>query len=286
MTITSREARRCYNAHHPVHAAYYFAPEHDELYAGLGIERGPMAYLAGRAAPLGPCAAGVVTAAFYNFHPALVARLLPRAWQATAPDSVLRTRLRIVDACLTRLLGADAIASKEMAQAAELALQAAEACSRPGRPLYAANADLPVPSAPHLAFWYATTLLREHRGDGHVSTLVSAELNGLEALVTHTATGTNWRPAFLQRTRGWSAREWSDTQLRLRERGLLAVDGALTTQGVELRRAIEADTDRLDTAPYRHLGVAGTERLTQLASGFNKVVLGGGGLPLQEIGRN
>ncbi|AJE80490.1 hypothetical protein SLNWT_0114 [Streptomyces albus] len=284
-TVTPREARRCYNAHHPVHAAYYFAPEHDAHYARLGLAPGPMAYLAGRAAPLGPCTPGVVSAAFYTFHPALVARLLPQAWRAAPPERILRTRLDIVDACLTRLLGPQAVRSAEMAEAAELALAAAEACAHPGRPLATANADLPTPAPAHLALWHATTLLREHRGAGHISALMSAELDGLEALVTHTATGTSWRPAFLQRTRGWSVQEWADARARLCEKGLLGADGDLTDRGTELRRALEADTDRLDAAPYRHLGPARTARLTELATAFTKVVLAGGGMPLRDIGR-
>ncbi|MFC6064082.1 SCO6745 family protein [Streptomyces ochraceiscleroticus] len=283
--ISPREARRCYNAHHPVHAAYYFSPEHDATYAGLGLERGPMAYLAGRAAPFGQVGAGAVTAAFYNFHPDLVARHIPRAWEVASPSTVLESRLRIVDAYLTRLLGREVISSPEMAESAELALRAAEACSRPGRPLYSANADLPVPDAPHLAFWHATTLLREHRGDGHVTALVEAGLDGLEALVSHTATGTNWRPGYLQSARGWSPEEWAAAEERLRARGVLDAQGTLTEQGAELRRAIEADTDRLDVAPYEHLGAAGTQRLTELAGAFSKVVLAGGGLPLKDIGK-
>ncbi|MFJ8673233.1 hypothetical protein [Streptomyces sp. NPDC093589] len=283
--ISPREARRCYNAHHPVHAAYYFSPEHDDTYAALGLEHGPMAYLAGRAAPFGSVGSGVVTAAFYNFHPDLVARHLPRAWEVAAPAAVLEARLRITGAYLTRLLGHEAISSQEMVETAELALRAAEGCRRPGRPLYSANADLPVPDAPHLALWHATTLLREHRGDGHVIALSEAGLDGLEALVSHTATGTNWRPAYLQSARGWSPQEWAAARERLRERGILDAEGALTEQGAELRRAIEADTDRLDVAPYEHLGAAGTRRLTELAGAFSKVVLAGGGLPLKDIGK-
>ncbi|MFF6776701.1 hypothetical protein ACFY8W_24580 [Streptomyces sp. NPDC012637] len=283
--ISPREARRCYNAHHPVHAAYYFSPEHDGTYAELGLEAGPMAYLAGRAAPFGAVGPGVVTAAFYNFHPDLVARHLPRTWEVTSPAAVLEARLRIADAYLARLLGREALTSPEMAEAAELALRAAEGCRRPGRPLYSANADLPVPEAPHLALWHAATLLREHRGDGHVVALSSAGLDGLEALVSHTATGTNWRPGYLQSARGWSPDEWAAARQRLLERGILDADGELTAQGAELRRAVEADTDRLDVAPYEHLGAEGTRRLTELAGAFSKVVLEGGGLPLRDIGK-
>ncbi|MFD3542814.1 hypothetical protein ACFWUQ_25440 [Streptomyces sp. NPDC058662] len=284
-TITPREARRCFNAHHPVHAAYYFAPEHDERYGRLGLEPGPMAYLAGRAAPLGRVGAGAVTASFYNFHPALVARHLPRAWATAAPETVLATRLEITDAYLTRLLGAEAVACAAMREAADLALRAAEACGRPGRPLYSANADLPVPEAPHLALWHAAALLREYRGDGHVLALVEAGLDGVEALVSHTATGTNWKPGYLQSARGWSPAEWDAARERLRERGLMDAGDGLTEAGVELRRGIEARTDRLDTAPYAHLGPEGTRRLTELAGAFSKVVLAGGGLPLHLIGK-
>ncbi|MFE7599353.1 hypothetical protein [Streptomyces sp. NPDC057494] len=283
--ITPREARRCFNAHHPVHAAYYFCPEHDETYAELGLEGGPMAYLAGRAAPFGAVGAGVVTAAFYTFHQDLVARHLPRAWEVTSPAAVLEARLRITDAYLTRLLGREALASREMAEAAGLALRAAEGCGRPGRTLYSANADLPVPEAPHLALWHAATLLREHRGDGHVMALSEAGLDGLEALVSHTATGTNWRPAHLRSARGWSTEEWAAARDRLVARGILDGDGELTGEGAELRRAVEAATDRLDVAPYARLGAEGTRRLTELAGAFSKVVLAGGGLPLQDIGK-
>ncbi|MEO5873437.1 MAG: hypothetical protein ABIS86_14405, partial [Streptosporangiaceae bacterium] len=246
---------------------------------------GPAAYLAGRAAPFGRVGAGVVVATFYNFHPALVAEHIPGVWDTASPETVLRQRLRITDAYLTRLLGNAAVASPELAEAAALALRATEGCARSGRPLYSANADLPVPEQPHLALWHATTLLREHRGDGHLIALAAAGLGGLEALVTHTATGTNWKPSFLQATRGWSPAEWAAAQERLRERGLLDAQGGLTEQGRELRRAVEADTDRLDLAPYLHLGAEGTRRLTELAGALAQVVLAGDGLPLRHIGR-
>ncbi|MEV7214678.1 hypothetical protein AB0O31_16495 [Kitasatospora cineracea] len=283
---TSRDVRRCYTAHHPVHAAYYFAPEHDDWYALLGLDRGPTAYLAGRAAPLGRVGAGTVAAVFYNFNPALIARCLPRAWEAVSPERVLETRVRIVDACLTRLLGADAVASAEMAEAADLALRAVEGCGTAGRPMFAANAEAAVPDRPHLRLWHAATLLREYRGDGHVGLLVHAELDGLEALVTHSATGAHWKPSFLRSQRGWSARDWSAAQDRLRERGLLDGSGELTPRGQELRRDLEAETDRLDAAPYRRLGPDGTRRLTELAGAFSRTLLARDGMPLAEIGKH
>jgi hypothetical protein len=282
---TGREIRRCYSAHHPLHAAYYFSPEHDATFQRIGLQPGPMAYFAGRAAPLGPVGSGVVSAVFYNFHPRLVAAQLPRAWELAAPAIVLTTRLEIVDRCLHRLLGDEALRSAELAEAAELAIGAAAGCTRPGRPMYSANADQPVPETPHLKLWHAATLLREYRGDGHMSVLLSAELDGLEALVTDTATGTNWKPYYLQANRGWSTADWAGAQQRLRERGLLDGAGELTDRGLQLRRDIEGETDRLDAAPYRLLGAEATRRLTELVGRFSKKALAAGALPLQHLGK-
>lgn len=282
---TGREIRRCYSAHHPLHAAYYFGAEHDAAFQHLGLQPGAMAYFAGRAAPLGPVGPGVVSAIFYNFHPRLVANQLPRAWELAPPTTVLATRLDIVDRCLRRLLGDEAIRSADLAEAADLAIRASEGCSRPGRPMYSANADQPVPEAPHLRLWYAATLLREHRGDGHVSVLMNAELDGLEALVTDTATGTNWKPYYLQANRGWTGADWAAAQQRLRERGMLDGAGELTDRGLQLRRDLESETDRLDAAPYRALGADGTRRLTELAGRFAKRALASGALPLQHLGK-
>ena len=46
------------------------------------------------------------------------------------------------------------------------------------------STDLPWPDEPHLALWHAATILREHRGDGHLMALRVAGLDGAEALVS------------------------------------------------------------------------------------------------------
>ncbi|MFF3561513.1 hypothetical protein ACFYXS_15875 [Streptomyces sp. NPDC002574] len=288
MTATAlepRAGRRCHNALNPLHSVVYFAPEYDDTFAALGLERGAMAYFAGRAAPLGQVTAGTVAATFYNFNHAIIAPVVPRAWELASPAAVIDARVRIADAVLTRLLGPDTLASADLADAARLALRAAEACTREARPLYAANAELPVPEQPHLALWHAATLLREHRGDGHLAALITAGLDGIEALVTHTATGKSFNPRFVQRSRGWSPEDWAAAQDRLRDRGLLDAEGELTGRGVELRREVEAMTDRLDRAPYEHVGVAGVERLTAVAGAVLGRVLEGGGFPQRYFGK-
>lgn len=97
-------------------------------------------------------------------------------------------------------------------------MRATEACTRHGRTLYAAHADLPVPEEPHLRLWHATTLLREHRGDGHLAALLLAELDPLEALLSHTATGRGMTPEWIKSIRGWEQSDLDAATDRLRER--------------------------------------------------------------------
>ncbi|MET7932693.1 hypothetical protein [Streptomyces sp. NPDC005322] len=284
-SLPERAARRCHTVVNPLHSAVYFAPDYANELAQLGLEERGAVYFVGRAAAFGRVGAGTVTATFYNFKHEMVARHIPAAWDVVSPEAALEARLRAADSVLRRVLGEDAIASKEMAEAAELALRATEACSRYARPLYAAHADLPVPDAPHLAFWHAATLLREHRGDGHLMTLVRAGLDGVEALASHAASGKGMSPKWVLRTRGWSPEEWAAGQERLRERGLLTADNELTDAGTELRQALEDETDRLDAAPYEHLGAAGVARLTELAGAFTKAAMEGGAFPANLIGK-
>ncbi|WP_031043830.1 SCO6745 family protein [Streptomyces sp. NRRL F-5650] len=283
--IDARAGRRCHNALNSLHSTHYFSPDLGRELGALGVTEAPAVNFAVRAAALGPVGAGAVTAAFYNYRHDLVARHVPAVWEKVSPEQVLAARLRAVDATLRRLLGEEAVASPEMAEAAELALRAAEGCSRSARPLYSAHADLPVPDAPHLALWHAATLLREHRGDGHLAVLLTSGLDGLEALVTHTATGRGLAPKWVFTTRGWTREEWDAAVGRLRGRGLLDAAGELTEEGTALREGIERETDRLDAGPYAHLGADGVARLTELASAFARTALGAGAFPADLFGK-
>ncbi|MEW1825232.1 hypothetical protein [Streptomyces sp. NPDC088196] len=280
-----RAGRRCHNALNSLHATLYFSPDLGKEFGAIGVTHPGAVNFAVRAAAMGPVGPGTVTATFYNYKYDLVARHVPAVWETASPEQCLHARARAVDATLRRLLGEDVVASEELAEAARLALRAAEACSRPARPLYAAHADLPLPEEPHLAYFHAATLLREHRGDGHLAALMSAELDGLEAVVTHTATGKGMTPKWVFGTRGWNQEEWDAASGRLRGRGLLDGDGELTEAGVALRAGIEAETDRLDRAPYAHLGAEGVVRLTELATGFARRALAAGAFPRDLLGK-
>ncbi|ARZ66782.1 hypothetical protein M1P56_22655 [Streptomyces sp. HU2014] len=284
-TLPPRAGRRCHNFLNPLHSTVYFSPDLLTEMAAIGVADRRGAYFASRAAALGRVGAGAVTATFYGFAPSLVARHVPAVWDTAAPETVLPARLRAVDSTLRRLLGDDAVTSADMAEAAELALRAAEACSPAARPLYAAHAGLPVPEAPHLAFWHAATLLREHRGDGHLTALLRAGLDPVESLLSHQASGHGMSPKWVLATRGWSEEELTAGQERLRGRGLLAADGELTEEGLGLRKDLEDETDRLDAAPYEHLGAAGVARLTELAGGFAAAAFAAGAFPADLVGK-
>ncbi|MFF0434097.1 hypothetical protein ACFYU9_17940 [Streptomyces sp. NPDC004327] len=280
--------RRCAHPVNLLHATLFFSPDLDAEFEKLGITDPSTMRLAARSAPLGAVGAGTVAATFYNYNHELLSRHLPAVWETASPAAVLDARLRAVDTTLRRLLGAEAIASAEMTEAAELALRAAGACTRHARPLYAGNADLPVPDAdaPHLRLWHATTLLREHRGDGHLVALVAAGLDPVEALLSHTASGKGMSPRWVLGTRGWSRDDWDAAAERLRGRGLLDAGGELTEAGVALRADLEDETDRLDSAPYEHLGADGVARLTELTKGFLTAAVGAGAFPANLSGKN
>jgi hypothetical protein len=261
-----------------LHALVYFVPEADEELTAVGLRPGRMCYFASRSAAMGPVSAGVTAATFYNFNPTLVARHIPRAWSLAGIDDILAARMRAADRALRRLLGPELVTSAVVAEAAELARAAATDLPPDGRTLYAAHAGLPWPEEPHLVLFHAITLLREHRGDGHVAALQHAELSGLEALITHTATGRGFTVAAARTTRGWSEEEWAAGEAALRERGLLDEAG-LSEAGEALRAAVEADTDRLAAAPWRQLGSDKTSRLTELGKQLSRAVVGAGAFP-------
>jgi len=257
--------RRVHQVLEPLHTLVYFVPETADCYGAIGLTGGMRPYFASRSAALGAVPPEVVVATFYNFSPKQVAKAIPSVWESATPEQVLAARLEVVDRSLRRMLG-DEITSSAVSEAAALARDATDAADVVGRPLYAAHAALPWPEEPHLQLWHAATLLREHRGDGHIAALVLAGLSGAEAAVTYVATGKSMQEDLLRKTRGYSEEEWQAVKNGLRARGLLDADGQLTADGTALREDVEARTDAAARAPYEHLGTDKTERLIELAT--------------------
>ncbi|AKU19285.1 hypothetical protein VV02_24585 [Luteipulveratus mongoliensis] len=251
MTKPSERARTLWQLLEPVHAAVYFAPETKSAYDAIGLKGYWMGYFASRAAALGPVGPEVVEAVFYVFHPAMVARALPDAWEAADPQTVLDARADIARTTLRRALG-DQADSPEVSTAAEIAVRLALAAPRAGRPLGAAQAAVPVPDEPLDALWWAASVLREHRGDGHVAALTSYGIDPCEALVLHAATGVfgDDGAAYVQSMRKWPDEEWAAARERLVARNWVDPDGAITAAGHEARQAVEHVTDAMAATAY------------------------------------
>jgi hypothetical protein len=262
----------------PLHAVTYFAEECIEEYGAAGLKGFWMGYFAGRGAPMGAVGPAVVDATFFSFNPDRVARALPDAWSFAPPDRVLEARLAGVDRALRRVLGPD-WAGVDVAGAASLARSAVDGLTVDGRPLAAANLALPWPDEPHLALWHAATVLREHRGDGHVTALVAGGLDGRQALVTMAATGAV-PPAMLQAARGWDDGAWEASTASLVERGWLHEDGTPTAAGATARQEIEDLTDRLAAEPWERLGDDGTESLRAVLGPLARAIAAGGSVPV------
>ena len=249
-------ARQMWTLVEPVHAVTYFAPEARAAFEAAGLRGFWRGYFAGRAAPLGAAGAGPVGAAFFGFAPAMVRRALPGVWSRATPVQALAARLDGARAALAGVLPGIPIE-----EAAVLLRRAADGATFAGRPLAAANADLEWPDDPLGTLWHAATVLREHRGDGHVAALLVAGLDGAESLV--------WRASLdssrdvLQPPRGWTDGEWEAAAERLTERGWLA-GGVATGAARAALDTVERQTDALAAEPWRALGDARVARLAEL----------------------
>jgi hypothetical protein len=277
MEPTATLARRFWAAIEPIHSIVYFAPEPLEAARKTGLKGFWMSYFASRVAPLGPLPAPAVEAMTYGFAPGIVARAIPDAWKFATPEAVLDARLSSAPEALRHHVGVDLLASA--GELTDLLWEAVRGCRFDGRPLAAAWACVPRPDDPVGALWLAATVLREHRGDGHVLAGVAHGLRGLDATVTFAATGAITR-AMVQSTRGWTDEDWQQSARRLAARGLLDSGGRLTKTGGALRREVEDLTDRLAAAPVERVGSTGVERAIELATPVSRHLMDTGVVPV------
>lgn len=257
----------------PIHAVVYFSPEPLGALRAAGYRGYWMGYFAGRSAPLGRVGPDVVHALFYNFSRERVAKALPDAWSYAEPQAALDATREGSVAALSRLIG-----SADVDRAAELAVRVAQQAPVQGRALAAAHQAVPVPDTALGRLWWAATVIREHRGDGHVAALLTAGVEGREAHVLHSLSIHN-DPAIYETARGFDAAEWAQNLACLDAKGLVA-DGRLTKAGVELKQEVEDTTDRLSAEAFSVLSAAELEELLALLRPLTSAVVKGGDIPL------
>ncbi|MFE4795130.1 hypothetical protein ACFRFL_08440 [Streptomyces sp. NPDC056708] len=233
----------------PLHSVIYFDEECRGIGRSVGLKGFWMGYFATRTAPMGPVLPETATAVLAVFAPGMVARALPAAWQIVTPERLTDLRAQLAARALRRLVpGIDTLAEQLTPPLAAMV----EDSSALARPLFAANRPLCERADPVERLWQLTTALREFRGDVHAVTLADHGLDAPEALVLAAATDRVPREG-IQLDRGWSDMEWAAAEERLRSRGLIDADSAVTPRGREERDLIEDTTDRLAARLLRPL---------------------------------
>ena len=109
-----------------------------------------------------------------------------------------------------------------------------------------------------------------------MAALLTAGLDGLDAIVIHAATGKVPTP-FLRVTRGWSDEQWDEAIDMLRASGWLAPDDedgnpVLSDEGTMLREEIEIATDRGSAVPWAVLGEDGCAELRGLVRPWSRIL--------------
>ncbi|HYK67383.1 MAG TPA: hypothetical protein VEV45_05520 [Streptosporangiaceae bacterium] len=270
-------ARQLWSRLEPIHGVTYFTPEARTALSSAGYKGFWMGYFAGRAAPMGPVGAEIVLATFYNFSISHVSRAIPDAWNFAPPHAALEARQRGATAALQRAFGGNDF-TEAVETAAVLARAAAGSAPMEGRALFAANRALPWPEEPTASLWHACTLLREHRGDGHVAALAAAGIGGREANVLQAAAGIVPRDVF-EVARHYDDAEWDSVSARLVDRGLLGPDGKLTVRGKEVKDDVEDRTDRIALTAYNSLDDDQLLRLLDALAPLARAVLATGDIP-------
>lgn len=262
--VMKTPARQLFEAVEPIHTAVYSHPQALAGYPELGLTSYWMGFLASRAAALGPVGPRVVTAAFYGFAPAMVAQHVPACWDLATPAAILAVRTRLAAEALA---GPAAASGLDIEAVAKELVAAVGRLSFEGRTLAAAHASLPVPDEPLAAVWWGATVLREHRGDGHVAALLTYGISPLEGHVLRVAAGEITQEVLAPR-RGWTDSEWSAARLGLFARSLMTEDGLLTDDGAMLRSVLEHTTDTAAGPGWWALGGgdASNDVITRLAA--------------------
>src|SRR3982751_4285847 len=219
-------ARRMFDLVEPIGVIPYSADEPNDAMFALGFTNYWDTYFAGRAAPLGLATAEVVDALFYNFAPGEVARHIPKVWRITTPEAAIAAREKGCVEAVRRILG-DHVDSHAFARAADLLLTAATSAPFEGRPMYAALRSIAIPDDVVARLFHAASLLREHRGDGHIAALMIEGVGGLEAHVL-LALGMDMPAEKFGRIHHLPAAQLAAVIDGMRERGLIGNDGWLS----------------------------------------------------------
>ena len=118
--------------------------------------------------------------------------------------------------------------------------------------MYAALRAIPIPEDVVARLFHAASLLREHRGDGHIAALMIEGVGGLEAHVLF-ALDMGMPAKKFGRIHHLPAAQLATVVDGMRDRDLIGDDGWLSQQGRAVKQRVEALTDSLAAKPYESL---------------------------------
>lgn len=178
--------------------------------------------------------------------------LVRKAFEWVPPDRLEEVRDRYMAACDD----AGDRAFADLPDAPELADRLehlVDVSGMAGRPLAAAWAQLPRPDGTGARIERAATVLREHRGGGHLAALAVHDLLGVEALLLTAAWRGDDDPEAYARSRGFRDEAIDRGWDALRDTGWVDAGHAITADGRAVRDDVEDVTDVLDARAWDRL---------------------------------
>lgn len=130
--------------------------------------------------------------------------------------------------------------------------------------MYAALLAIPIPDDVVTRLFHAASLLREHRGDGHIAALMAEGVGGLEAHALF-ALSMGMPAEKFGRIHHLPAAQLAAVVGGMRDRGLIDDDGSLSDAGRAVHQRVEDLTDDLAKPPYEGLE---PDELEELAAGL------------------
>ena len=138
--------------------------------------------------------------------------------------------------------------------------------------MYAALRAIPIPDDVVARMFHAASLLREHRGDGHIAALMVEGVGGLESHVL-LALDMGMPAEQFGRLHHLPRAQRAAVVDGLRSRGLIADDGWLSEAGRGVKQRVEALTDDLAATPYDGLGPGELDELVALLEPLSELLI-------------
>ncbi len=233
-------ARRLRDALEPVAMHAVWSEAVNARLAELGLDDFFVAYVTGRAAPLGEVPGSVVAATFGVFEPGAMEQIWATGRSRVTLPELIAERDRATADSLRATIGEPA-SEGDLTRVAEVLERAVAAVDGTGRVLFAALRAQPRLTDPYARVWRAADLVREHRGDSHLAACIAAGLDPVRmGILSEVWVG--YPVGEYSGTRAWPQEAHDAGVARLEADGLIA-DGAITERGRTFRDDIEAATD-------------------------------------------